>query len=166
MLSPIWVSQEPQANLKACTFMASRIGFVECANPLDEALHSPLLKYAHQGRTQSLAGIRRHFGHSRLGPRVLLDIASCHLPELQVSCNIGGNEDVRQFARGHQELGDKVDVPVVDAAVLLPWFLPLVIVAVLFEELVAVRKSSQTAQGVQTASILTEAASLCLVSKA
>jgi hypothetical protein len=71
-----------------------------------------------------------------------LDIASCHLPELEVSCNVGGNEDIRQFARGHQELGYEVNVPVVDAAVLLPWFLPLVVVAILLEELIEVRRDS------------------------
>jgi hypothetical protein len=92
-----------------------------------------------------------------------LYITSCHLPELQISCNIGGNENVRQFARGHQELGHKVDIPVVHAAVLLPWFLTLVIVAVLLEELREVKKKSQKVERVLTASILTEAASLFLV---
>jgi hypothetical protein len=95
-----------------------------------------------------------------------LDIASCHLPKLEVSCNVGGNEDIREFAGRHQELGYEVDVPVVNAPILLPWFLPLVVVAVLFEELADVRSDSQMAQGVLTASILTEAASLLLVSLA
>lgn len=48
-------------------------------------------------------------------------IAAGDLLELEVFGNVGGNEDVGEFTVGHEELGDEVDVPVVDAAVLLPW---------------------------------------------
>lgn len=72
-----------------------------------------------------------------------MHIASCHLSELKISGNVGGDEDIGQLSAGHKELGYEVDVPVVDAAVLLPWFLPFVIVAVFLEELADVRICSQ-----------------------
>ena len=84
--------------------------------------------------------------------------------KFEVSCDIGGYEDIRQLAAGHEELWYEVDVPVVDAAILLPRFLPLVIVAVLLEELLNVREGLQTRWVILTVSILTEAASLLLVS--
>jgi hypothetical protein len=63
-----------------------------------------------------------------------LHIASSNLLELQVSCNIGGDKDVGELAVAHQELRDEVDVPVVDAAVLLPRLGALLVVAVSLEQ--------------------------------
>jgi hypothetical protein len=57
------------------------------------------------------------------------------LLELKVSCNIGRDENVGQLAGGHKELGDEIDVPVVEAAILLPGLLTLTEVSVLLEEL-------------------------------
>lgn len=94
-----------------------------------------------------------------------MHIASCHLSELKVSGNIGRDKDIGQLSTGHEELGDEVDVPVVDAAILRPWFLPLIIVSVLLEELADVREYSQIRyRRVLTVSMLTEAASLFVVS--
>lgn len=70
-------------------------------------------------------------------------IASCHLSEFKVSGNVGRDEDIGQLSTGHKELGYEVDVPVVDTAILLPWFLPFVIVSVFLEELADVRIDSQ-----------------------
>ena len=62
-------------------------------------------------------------------------IAARNLLELEVSGDVGGDEDVGQLARGHEELGDEVDVPVVETAIFLPRLLALVVVAVFLEEL-------------------------------
>lgn len=115
--------------------MRSRVLGVEGANPFDEGLHAALLEEAHQGRLESLAGVRGHLGDGGLGGGTLLDVAASDLLELEVSGDIGGDEDVGQLARRHEELGDEVDVPVVGTAVLLPWLLALGVVAVLLEEL-------------------------------
>ena len=65
----------------------------------------------------------------------MLHVAPGYRLELEVFGNVGGDEDVSQFAVCHEEFGDKVDVPVVDAAVLFPWLGALRVVAVLFEKL-------------------------------
>lgn len=117
------------------TLVTCRIRLVECANPFDERLHTSLLEDAHQGGSQSLTSVRWDLGNGGLSTRTLLHIASGNLLEFKVSCNVGGHEDVRQFAAGHKELGNEVNVPVVDPSVLLPWLLPFVVVSVLLEEL-------------------------------
>ena len=144
--------------------MTSRIFGIECTNPLDEALHPPLLKDAHQRRSKRLARIRRNLCNSGFWTTALLDITSCHLSELEVSCYVGRDEDVGQLAAGHEEFRNEVDIPVVDSSILLPWLLPLVVVPVFLEELVLVRYSSQIRGERHTVSILTEAASLLAVS--
>jgi hypothetical protein len=93
-----------------------------------------------------------------------LNVAACHLLELEISCNIRRYEDVCQLTAGYKELWYKVDVPVVNASVFLPWFLPLVVVAIFLEQLKEIREYSQARGGLLTASMLTEAASLVLVS--
>jgi hypothetical protein len=108
---------------------------VEGANPLDEALHAALLEDAHQGGAESLSGVRGDLGDGGLGALALLDIAASDLLELEVSCDIGGDENVGELARGHEELGDEVDAPVIEAAVFRPWLLALLVVAVLLEQL-------------------------------
>lgn len=108
---------------------------VKGADPLDEGLHPPLLKNAHQGRLEGLGGIGGDLGHSGLGPSALLHEAPRNLLELEIPSHVGRNEDVGELARRHEELGDEVDVPVVGAAVFLPWLLSLLEVAVLLEEL-------------------------------
>ena len=64
----------------------------------------------------------------------MLHIAASDLLELQVSCDVGGDEDVGELSVAHQELGDKVDVPVVHPAVLLPWLGTFLVVAILLEQ--------------------------------
>lgn len=119
--------------------MTGRVGNVEGSNPLNEPLHSPLLKQTHQRRSQSLSRIRGNLCNSRPRPGALLDVAARHLSKLQVSCDIGRDENVGQLAAGHEEFGNEINVPVVDSAVLLPWLLALVVVSVLLEELDYVR---------------------------
>jgi len=68
-----------------------------------------------------------------------LHIAACHLLEFEISGYVGRDEDVGQLSAGHEELGYEIDIPVVYAAILLPWLLALVIVAILLEELRDVR---------------------------
>lgn len=151
------------------TLVCRSIVNVEGANPLDEALHAALLEDAHQGGLEGLASIRGDLGDSGLGAGTLLHKAPCDLLELEVSGDIGGDEDVGQLAGGHEELGDQVDVPVVRATVFLPWLVALAVVAVLLEELQArcVRRPG-CARGYiykvvqeHTVSRLTDAASLC-----
>lgn len=79
--------------------MSSRVLGVESSNPLDEGLHPALLENAHERRLESLASIRWNLGNSGLGTRALLDVAASHLLELEVSSDIGGNENVGQLAR-------------------------------------------------------------------
>ena len=132
---------QPLSVLRTCpphqpilTLVRRRIIDVESANPLDEALHPALLEDAHEGRLQGLGGIGRDLGDGSLGAGSLLHEAPRNLLELEVSGDIGGDEDVGQLAGGHEELGDQVDVPVVGAAVFLPW-LGFAAVAKLLEEL-------------------------------
>lgn len=145
--------------------MSSRIALAESANPLNEGLHPSLLEYTHQGRSQSFTSIRGDLRNGGFGTSTLLHIASCHLSELKVSCDIGGHEDVCQFSARHEELRNEVDVPVVDPSILLPWLLPFVIVSVLLEELGEVSSNFQYQSRTRTASMLTEAASLVVVSQ-
>jgi hypothetical protein len=101
--------------------VCSRVLCLVCANPLEEVAGPALLKETHQRRTQRLASIRGNLGDGGLGSSALLNVAAGDLLELKVLCDVGGNEDVGEFTVGHQKLGDEVDVPVVDATVLLPW---------------------------------------------
>ena len=148
--------------------MACRITLVECANPLNERLHSPLLKDDHQGRCEGLSCIRWHLGDCCFWSCSLLNVAACNLLELEVSCDISRNEDVGELSARHQKLGNQVDVPVVGATVLLPWLLSLVVVSVLLEELECVRYGSLESYiySALTVSMLTDAASLSSVSQA
>ena len=93
----------------------------------------------------------------------MLNEAACDLSEFEVSCYIGRNEDVGEFAVGHQELGYEVDVPIVDPAILLPRLLSFLEVAILLVELAQLSdegaKCECNGHG-HTDSMLTEAASL------
>lgn len=93
-------------------------------------------------------------------------VTSSDLLEFQISCYVGGNEDVGELAIGHEELGHKVNVPVIDAAVFLPWFGACRVVAVLLEKLLLVSMVSWCTGNVvrHTDSILTDADSLCSIS--
>lgn len=127
--------QTERARLMRRTMVTSRVILFEFTNPFQELLRSPLLKHSHQRRAQGLVGIRGDLGHVGLAAVALLDVAASNLLELKVSRNIGGNQDIRQLAVGHQQLGDQVDVPVVDPSILLPGFLAGANVAVLLEQL-------------------------------
>jgi hypothetical protein len=70
----------------------------------------------------------------------LLYIAACNLFEFEVSGNIGRDEDICQFAGRHEKFWYEIDIPVVNTAIFLPWFLPLIVVSVLLEELADVRQ--------------------------
>ena len=117
------------------TLVGRRVLDIKCPDPLDETLHAALLKDAHQGRPQGLAGVGRDLGDGGLGARSLLDEATSDLLELEIAGDISRNEDVGKLARRHEELGHQVDVPVVQATVILPWLGVLGIVAILLEEL-------------------------------
>jgi hypothetical protein len=117
------------------TLVCRRVLGVERAHPLDEALHAALLKEAHQGRLEGLAGVRGHLGDGGFGGAALLDVAAGDLLELEVAGDVGRDEDVGQLARRHEELGHQVDVPVVEAAVLGPGLGALGVVAIALEEL-------------------------------
>jgi hypothetical protein len=108
---------------------------IESANPLNEGLHASLLEDTHERRSQSLGGIRGHLGNGSLVGGTLLDVAASNLLKLEVSCDIGRDENVGQFARGHEELGNKVDVPVVEATILFPGLLAFAEVTVLLKKL-------------------------------
>lgn len=116
------------------TLVRGRVLDVERPNPLNEALHAALLENTHQGRSKSLASVRRDLGHSRLGAGPLLHITTGNLLELEISGNVGRDKDVGKLARGHQELGHQVNVPVVEAAILFPRLRALGKVAILLEQ--------------------------------
>lgn len=130
------------ASLDVKSLVAGRVALVEGADPLNEGLHSALFEESHKGGCESLAGIGWDLGDGGLASGTLLDIRASNLLELEVSCDVGGNEDVGQLSGGHEKLGDQVNVPVVGAPVLLPWLLALVVVSVLLEELQVVRYCS------------------------
>jgi hypothetical protein len=132
-----------------------------CANELQELLCSSLLKQTHQGRAESLRGIRGDLCDVGLVTGAGLDVTASNLLEFEVSGDIGRDEDVGEFSVGHEEFGDEIDVPVVGAAVLLPR-LAAVVAAILLEELRRENKSSVVKWGRRdhTASMLIDAASL------
>lgn len=115
--------------------MCSRVVLFKSTNPLQEFLRPSLFKQSHQRRTQRFASGRWDLGHSRPGPSSLLHEAACDLFEFEVSSDVGGNENVGEFAIGHEEFGHEVDVPVVDPTVFLPWFLTVLKVAIFLEKL-------------------------------
>lgn len=119
------------------------IGFIECANPFNERLHSSLLEYTHQRGSQSFTSSRRNLCNSSFGPTSLLNITSCYLLEFEISCDVCRNENVRKLSAGHEKLGYEIDVPVIYTPVLLPWFFAFIIIAVFLEELGKVRIYSQ-----------------------
>lgn len=106
---------------------------IEGTDPFYEALHPSLLEDTHQRRAQGLGGVGGDLGHSGLGTGALLDEAAGDLLELEITGDVGGNEDVGQLAGRHEELGDQVDVPVVGPAVLLPWLFAFCVVAIFLE---------------------------------
>lgn len=115
--------------------MCCRIFQVKGSYPLDERLHASLLENAHERGLEGLACIGRHLCNGSPRAGALLDVAAGDLLELKVSGNVRRYKDVGQFARGHEKLGDEVDVPVIESPVLLPWLLALRVIAVLLEEL-------------------------------
>lgn len=115
--------------------MSRGVFLLEFAHPLQELLSPSLLEHAHQGGAQSFTRVGGHLRHRSLGSLALLDIAAGNLLKFQVSCDIGGDQDIRQLAVGHQELRDQIDVPVVDTTIFLPRFLAGGNVAVFLEQL-------------------------------
>lgn len=93
---------------------------IKVANPLDKALHAALLEDTHQWRAQSFGGIGGDFCYGRLGAIALLNVAAGDLAELEVAGDIGRYEDIGELTRGDEKFWDKVNIPVVDAAVLGP----------------------------------------------
>lgn len=129
--------------------MCRRILGVKSANPLDKGLHASLLKEAHERGSKSLGGIRGHLGNGGFLAATLLNVTTSNLLELEIAGDVGRDENVGQLARGHEELGNKVDVPVVKSTILLPRFLTVAEVAVLLEELciTIVRFGSKVQEG-------------------
>jgi len=121
--------------------VGSRVLLLECANELQELLCSSLFEQTHQGTAEGLRGIRRNLCDVGLVSGAGLDVTASDLLKFEVSGDIGRDENVGEFSVGHEEFGNEVDVPVVGAAVLLPW-LAAVVVAVLLEELRTENKSS------------------------
>lgn len=115
--------------------MGAGILDIKRANPLDERLHAALFKDAHERGLEGLGGVRGDLGDGGLGPGALLDIAAGDLAELEIASDVGRDENVCELARRHEELGHQVDVPVVQAAVLLPGLGARRVVAILLEEL-------------------------------
>jgi hypothetical protein len=121
--------------------VSGRVILLVCANEFQELLCSSLFEQTHQGTAESLRGIRGDLCDVGLVSGAGLDVTASNLLEFEVSGDIGRDENVGEFSVGHEEFGNKVDVPVVGAAVLLPW-LAAVVVAVLLEELQTKNKSS------------------------
>jgi hypothetical protein len=117
------------------TLVCGGILDIECANPLDKALHSPFLEDTHQRRPQSLGSIRGDLGNCCLGTITLLDIAASDLLELEVPSNVCGHQDIGELARRHEKLGHEINVPVIETSILLPWLLSLLVVSVFLEQL-------------------------------
>jgi hypothetical protein len=115
--------------------VAGRIGLLESPHPLDKGLHSPLLKDTHQRRSESLPRIGWHLSNRGFWPISLLNIAARNLLELEVSCYVCRNQDIRQFTARHEEFWHEINVPVIHSSILLPWFFAFVVVAIFLEEL-------------------------------
>lgn len=137
--SPVPNVSDPQIGSKLLsiqpTSVRSRILILEAADKLEELLRPALLEYTHERASQCLSRSIRYFRHCSPRSAALLNVAACNLLELQVSCHIGRDEDVCEFAVRHEELRDEIDVPVVGAAILLPWLLAFCVVAIFLEKL-------------------------------
>jgi hypothetical protein len=120
--------------------VCGRVILLVCADELQELLCSSLLEQTHQRTAESLRGIRGDLCDVGLVAGASLDVTASNLLEFEVSGDIGRDENVGEFSVGHEEFGNEIDVPVVGAAVLLPW-LAAVVVAVLLEELRRMNKS-------------------------
>lgn len=120
------------------TLVCGWVILVECSDKLQEVPGTSLLKQPHQRTAESLTSIGWNLCDGSFGTTALLHITACNLLELEVSGNIGGDEDVGEFSIGHEKFGDKIDVPVIDTSVLLPWLGAFGVVAVLLEELLCV----------------------------
>ena len=72
---------------------------------LKELLRATLLEEAHERALDSLHLCTRNLGD----PAVTVDEASSDLLELQIASDFGMDEDLSQFSRGDDELGNEVD---------------------------------------------------------
>lgn len=80
------------------TFVGSRIFGVKGAYPLDECLHATFLEDSHEGRLESFASSGRYFGDGGFGRTTLLDVAASYLLELEVSGDVGRDENVGELS--------------------------------------------------------------------
>lgn len=127
-------SEDPSARgNKRITQVSTGIILLELANPLQKLLCASLLKETHERGTESFTSVRRDLGNGGFGALSLLYVTSSNLSKLKVSCDVGGNQNVCQFTVGHEQLGDQVHVPVVHAAIFLPWLLAVANVSVCFK---------------------------------
>lgn len=133
---------------------------VKVTNPLHELLGSSLLEQTHQWRREGFGGSGGDFGDGGPGALTLLHVTACYLSELQVSCDVGGNEDIGEFTVGHEELGYEIDVPIVQATIFLPWFFAFLVVAISFEELEHCQPGIEDGRRRLTASMFRDADSL------
>jgi hypothetical protein len=117
------------------TLVGAWVLLIDFSNPFQELLCPPLLEETHQRRSKSFTRIGRHLGDCGLGAASLLDIAARNLLEIEVSRNVGGDEDVCQFSIGHQQFWYEVDIPVICPSILLPGFFSGANVAILLEQL-------------------------------
>lgn len=84
--------------------MRGRIFFLPVLQELEEPFRSALLEYAHERALDGLHLRARHLGDAAIA----VDEAARDLLELEVACDIGMHEDLGQFTRGDDELGDQV----------------------------------------------------------
>jgi len=81
-----------------------------------EVPRPPLFKEAHQGRLQRLRFIRRYLGDFAIP----IDERASDLLEIEVTGDVGVDEDLGEFTGGDDELGDQVNC-VVAVATELCW---------------------------------------------
>lgn len=87
--------------------MRNRIIVPPVLQKLKELLGPPLLEQPHQAASHGL-----HLGRGHLGDApVPVDEGSCDLLELEVSEDVGVDEDLCELSRCEDELGDEVDGP-------------------------------------------------------
>ena len=87
------------------TLVSGRILILPALEELEELLRPPLLKKTHERALDRL-----HLRAGDLGdPAIAVDETACDLLELEVTGDIGVDEDASELSRGDDELGNEID---------------------------------------------------------
>lgn len=117
------------------TFMCSRVILGKGSDPLEEAACSSFLEYTHQGALERFARSGRDLGNRGSSSLSNLHIAARDLLEFYISRDVCRHENVCELPIRHEQLGNQINVPVVQPTIFLPWLGAFFVVPISFEQL-------------------------------